>query len=116
MSEACEFVDERPDPADSLRRREWLDALGRAVARLPALFRVPLERFALDDVSQAEIAHELGCSVKTVEMRIYHARQRIREGMQEFGGKAEGCRLSKRNFSTEPFRACPSVGSAAGPG
>lgn len=103
MTEACEHVDERPNPADSLQRRECLDALGLAVARLPALFRVPLERFALDDLSQADIAHELGCSVKTVEMRIYRARQRIREEMQEFGGKAEGCRLSKRNLCTEPF-------------
>lgn len=116
MREACEFVDERPDPADSLRRREWLDALGRAVARLPALLRVPLERFALDDVSQTEIAQELDCSVKAVEMRICRARRRIREDMQEFGGKAEGCLLFERNSSAGPFRACPSEWSAAGPG
>lgn len=116
MTEAFEFVDQRPPPGDSLQRSEWLDALGRAVARLPALLRVPLERFALDEISQEEIAHDLGCSVKTVEMRIYRARQRIREDMEEFGGKPEGCLLSKRNPSTEPFRARPSEGSAAGPG
>lgn len=115
MNESCDFIDERPDPADSLQRSEWLDALGKAMALLPANFRIPLERFALDDVSQAQIAHELGCSVKTVEMRIYRARQRIREEMDEFGGKPEGSLLSKRIHPPEPFRARPSERSAAGP-
>ncbi len=71
-------------PAEELSPRENLEAeeraaiVRRAVASLPEELRVPLVLAQYEELPQAEIAEMLGCSVKAVEMRIYHARQQLR--------------------------------------
>jgi DNA-directed RNA polymerase specialized sigma24 family protein len=76
-----------------------------AVNALPVKLRVPLERFAFDDLSQADIAAKLHCSLKTVEMRIYHARQRIREHLQDCAKKSKGFRLPRRRLGRVPVES-----------
>lgn len=55
----------------------------RAVAALPEELRQPLILATYQDLSQAEIAEILGCSVKAVETRIYRARQQLRTALAE---------------------------------
>jgi len=54
-----------------------------AVAALPPELRQPLIMAVYQDMSQAEIAQVLKCSVKAVETRIYRARQQLRTKLAE---------------------------------
>ena len=54
----------------------------KAVASLPDELRTPLILAEYEDRSQAEIAAILKCSAKAVEMRLYRARQRLREDLR----------------------------------
>jgi len=67
-----------PSPDARLESEEVLRELEAAFAALPPQLRESLDLFALEERHQAEIALELGCSRKAVEVRIYHARQRLR--------------------------------------
>jgi RNA polymerase sigma-70 factor, ECF subfamily len=64
-------------PDQALEDREWSQSLSDAVARLPAKLRQPLILSVEDGRSHAEIAVELRCTAKAVEMRLYHARRRL---------------------------------------
>jgi RNA polymerase sigma-70 factor, ECF subfamily len=66
-------------PDQTLETRERAAAVSRAVAALPEELRQPLILAVYQELSQAEIAAVLDCSVKAVETRIYRARQRLRE-------------------------------------
>lgn len=71
---------ERP-PGEMLADEERAETIRRAIARLPEDLRTPLLLAEYDDKSQAEIAAILNCSVKTIETRIYRARQRLRKDL-----------------------------------
>ena len=69
----------RPNPGDALLAAERVETVQRAVAALPEDLRVPLILAEYEDKSYAEIAEILQCSSKAVEMRLYRARQELRE-------------------------------------
>jgi RNA polymerase sigma-70 factor, ECF subfamily len=71
----------QPAPDETLQGAERVEAIRRAVAALPEDLRVPLVLAEYEERSQAEIAEILGCSVKAVEMRIYRARQALRQAL-----------------------------------
>lgn len=64
-----ELIDSPPLPS-----QEWEEA----IADLPEKLPVPLLHFTLDGCSQAEIANLFHCTVKTIELCLYHARKRLR--------------------------------------
>lgn len=73
----------RPDPAplgDSqlilAQRRATVQA---AIDRLPAKLKEPLLLTYFDDLSQQEAADLLGVTAKTIETRVYRARQKLAE-------------------------------------
>ncbi|MEO7678769.1 MAG: sigma-70 family RNA polymerase sigma factor [Verrucomicrobiota bacterium] len=66
-------------PLETLQAEERTNEIRQAVAALPEDLRVPLVLVEYEDKSQTEIATILNCSVKTVEMRIYRARQQLRK-------------------------------------
>ena len=66
-------------PLETLQREERANVIRQAVADLPEDLRVPLVLAEYEDKSQSEIAAILDCTVKTVEMRIYRARQQLRK-------------------------------------
>ncbi|WP_051944975.1 sigma-70 family RNA polymerase sigma factor [Verrucomicrobium sp. BvORR106] len=69
-----------PDtPADAAMRKEQAHAVQQAVLDLPEDLRSVLVLSVYEAVPQVEIAEILGLSVKAVEMRIYRARQMLRE-------------------------------------
>jgi RNA polymerase sigma-70 factor (ECF subfamily) len=57
------------------------DEVARAVARLPAAFRVPLLLCDADGMSYAEIARVVGCPVGTVRSRIARARRQMQSDL-----------------------------------
>lgn len=68
-----------PDPAQALVQEERAAAVRAAVARLPQDLRTPLILAEYEDRSYQEIAAILNCSPKAVEMRLYRARQHLRQ-------------------------------------
>jgi RNA polymerase sigma-70 factor (ECF subfamily) len=70
-------------PDHQLQNQECSAAVSRAVAALPEELREPLILSVYQEMSHAEIAAILKCSAKAVEMRIYRARQQLRESLRE---------------------------------
>lgn len=68
-----------PSPPEMLQAEERAAAVRAAVSELPEDLRTALILVEYEDCSQAEIAAVLECSVKAVEMRLYRARQQLRE-------------------------------------
>jgi RNA polymerase sigma-70 factor (ECF subfamily) len=66
----------RPD--QNLQVQETAEVVRKAIASLPEELRQPLILAVYEELSQAEIAAILKCSVKAVETRIYRARQYLR--------------------------------------
>ena len=74
--------DARPGPVESLDAIERAEEVRRAVGTLPEEMRIPLVLFIYEEKSHAEISEILKCSAKAVEMRLYHARQQLRERLR----------------------------------
>ena len=60
------------------------------MARLPANLREVLVLRGVEDLTQAETAELLQTSEKTVEMRLYRARAKLRALLGEPGSRAPG--------------------------
>ncbi len=71
-------VDPAGAPDARLQTKECFIELNAWLNELPEKLRTPLLLVAFDGLSQAEVAALLRCSPKTVEMRLYHARQWLR--------------------------------------
>ncbi|MDP3853344.1 RNA polymerase sigma factor [Phenylobacterium sp.] len=75
--EAQRQADPSPDAESvlvSVQRRAALDA---AIAKLPAKLKEPLILTYFEELSQQEAGRLLGVSAKTVETRVYRARQKL---------------------------------------
>lgn len=73
------LTERRPTPSEAAQADERAAAVRRAVTQLPEDLRTPLLLAEFEERSHAEIGAILGCSAKAVEMRLYRARQRLRE-------------------------------------
>lgn len=69
---------ERRGDGGDLERKERAGAVRDAVAALPVELREAIVLFEYEEMSQAEIAATLGCSVKAVESRVARAREKLR--------------------------------------
>lgn len=78
----------RPDRSAS--RGELRERLREAIAELPPVFRTVLVLRELEDLAYDEIARILGCSIGTVESRLFRARARIRESLGPYLGAGSG--------------------------
>ncbi len=68
-----------PDPLEALLAAERHERLREALARLPSRDREVLLMKHVDDSSYREIAERLGVTVAVVEMRLFRARNKLRE-------------------------------------
>lgn len=68
-----------PDQAAALHEKTTL--VNQVIAALPADLREALLLFTVEDMSHADIATTLGCTAKAVEVRIYRARQMLKEAV-----------------------------------
>lgn len=80
-----EGVDSLPSPDENADLHERADLVNRAIAALPEDQREALLLFTVEGMSQAEVAAALGCSPKAVEVRVYRARQLLREALAKAG-------------------------------
>lgn len=71
-----------PDAADADRR---LEALDKAIAKLPAFYKEPLLLVTVSGLSQQEAADQLNTTAKAIEMRIRRGKRKI----AAFLGEAE---------------------------
>lgn len=67
------------DPEAELLGRERLAAVDRALAALPAGLKEPLLLTAFEELSQQEAGRILGLTAKAVEIRVYRAKRRLAE-------------------------------------
>lgn len=74
-----QIASEAPDAESEIVDRQALEQVARAIDRLPMRLREALVLVAIDGRSQREVAELLGVTEKTIETRIYRARQRLRE-------------------------------------
>jgi len=88
-SSAPEPADPRPPPDEQASRQGRAEALHAAIARLPRTLREALVLFALDGKSQKEAADLLGTSPKTVELRVYHAKAKLRLWLRDGPGGSD---------------------------
>jgi RNA polymerase sigma-70 factor (ECF subfamily) len=70
-----------PGPAELADAAERAKLVRTAVAALPEDLRVPLVLAEYEGMSQADIGAVLECSAKAVELRIYRARQQLRQSL-----------------------------------
>lgn len=62
---------------------ERLLKIRQAMEKLSYKHRIVFEMYDLEHIPQKEIAHQLGISYGTVRSRLYYARKKIREFLQE---------------------------------
>jgi RNA polymerase sigma-70 factor (ECF subfamily) len=72
---------EGKEGAGGLERAERAAAVRAAVAALPGELREAIVLFEYEEMSQAEIAAMLGCSVKAVESRVARAKEKLRAAL-----------------------------------
>lgn len=73
---------EQPDPAEKLESQERAAAVKSAIQQLPEDLREALVLSTYEHLPHAQIATILGLSEKAVEMRLYRARQTLRESLR----------------------------------
>jgi RNA polymerase sigma factor (sigma-70 family) len=78
-----EAVDRNPAPDEAAALHEKAVMVNRAIAALPVDLREALLLFTVEEMSQADVARTLGCSVKAVELRVYRARRELRERLSK---------------------------------
>jgi len=76
-----EPVDPQLSPDDATALHEKTAMVNQAIAALPADLREALLFFTVEDMSHADIAATLGCTAKAIEVRIYRARQLLKEAL-----------------------------------
>lgn len=79
-------VADAPGAEVELADRQELERVSKAIDKLPLRLREALVLVAVEGRSQREVAELLGVTDKTIETRVYRARQRLREIMKRFEG------------------------------
>jgi RNA polymerase sigma-70 factor, ECF subfamily len=69
-------------PSHAMEAGERRAAVQKALARLPAEFRIPLVLKEIDGMKYHEIAAIIGCPVGTVRSRIHRARSELRQRLE----------------------------------
>lgn len=83
---ACyELISGETLPEDIVISRQEFELAREAISRLDEMSRIILEYKYLLDASYEEIADMTGMKCKTVEMRLYRARKKIKEMMEQNG-------------------------------
>ena len=73
-----------PSAQEIAMQRQELRMLLEQIERLPIRLREALILVSIDGRSQAEAAELLGVSEKAIETRIYRARQKLRDRLENF--------------------------------
>jgi RNA polymerase sigma-70 factor, ECF subfamily len=77
LAESFQSSDDSPDQA--AMRSESISLLRTAIDKLPHDLKTVILLYEYQSLSYGEISSVLGCTVKAVEMKLYRARQLLRE-------------------------------------
>lgn len=77
LAERVQSLDDAPDQA--AMRSESIALIKAAIDKLPHDLKTAILLYEYQSLSYAEVASVLSCSVKAVEMKLYRARQLLRE-------------------------------------
>ena len=77
----AQVPDNAPAPDATAEQSERTAAVRLAIAELPGDLRTAILLSEYDDLSHADVAAALHCSAKAVEMKLYRARQTLRENL-----------------------------------
>jgi len=70
-------------PGERLIEKEQIEKLQTLYKQLPEKYRVIVEKYYFSDKSYQQIAKEEGIALKTVESRLYRARQMLKKQWKE---------------------------------
>jgi RNA polymerase sigma-70 factor, ECF subfamily len=75
-----------PDPSPSIERtyarRETLEFMSRAIDKLPALHRIVLDEYHIQEKSVTEAADKLGITIASAKARLFRARRALRSMLE----------------------------------
>ena len=74
-----EQADTSPLPSEKTAQADRFATLQQAIDRLPHKLRLAVILCSLEGKTHQEAAHILGTTPKTVELRVYHAKAKLRE-------------------------------------
>ena len=80
-----EVPDGAATPSMQAEQSDRFGLLQRAIDRLPHKLKSALVLFSLEGRSQQEAAEVLGTTPKTVELRVYHAKAKLRDALRGEG-------------------------------
>ncbi|MCE9518400.1 MAG: sigma-70 family RNA polymerase sigma factor [Verrucomicrobia bacterium] len=80
--------DHSPTPDANAISNERAEAVRAAIDQLPDDLKEALVLSIYEEMPQAEIAAVMGCSIKAVELRIYRARQMLKDTLQSLGSRS----------------------------
>jgi RNA polymerase sigma-70 factor (ECF subfamily) len=82
LEEAIEVADQTPDPEATLASKREVRRIQAAITALSPTLKEPLILCTLEGFSQDEAAAILGTSRKSIETRIYRARQKLSAALE----------------------------------
>lgn len=83
LEAAGDAVDRGPGPSLAAERRELRERLADALERLPAGLRQVFDLVHRDGGTPTAVAERLGLPAATVRTRLFHARRRLREALDD---------------------------------
>jgi len=84
-----EIADPSPSPQEILEEREKNVLIRKAIDSLPTKQRIATILRTYEELSYKEISKILGCSVKSVERRLYWARANLKEKLVPYDGELD---------------------------
>lgn len=81
-----ELADAQPIPSEQTAQSDRFKFLQRAIDQLPHQLKLPLILCALEGKSQKEAAEIIGTTPKAVELRIHHAKVKLRDALGDLQG------------------------------
>ena len=85
--DTLEIPDFAPGPAEVTEKRELANAVMRAVASLPAKYRMPLTMFHLDGLSYQKVADFLDIPLGTAKVLIHRARVKLKAALSAYASE-----------------------------
>ncbi len=85
--DTLEVPDFSPGPAEVVEKRDLAEAVRRAIAGLPAKYRMPLTMFHLNGLSYQKVADFLDIPLGTAKSLIHRARQKLKLALASYAAE-----------------------------